>query len=68
MFAATSRSKSGKIYRHELFRASRVPIRRHVKIRAAATVFDPEYRAYFYQRWLRLFSRRSRQRLAEAER
>jgi RNA-directed DNA polymerase len=65
VFTATSRSKSGQVFRHDLFRASRVPIRRHVKVRAAATVFDPEYREYFLRRWMRMSSRRARQRLAE---
>lgn len=34
----------------DLFRASRVPIRRHVKVRAAATAFDPAFEEYFGQR------------------
>lgn len=33
-----------------LFRASTVPIRRHVKIKAKATPFDPNYKTYFEKR------------------
>ena len=33
----------------DLFRASTVPIRRHVKVQQAATAFDPAYREYFQQ-------------------
>jgi RNA-directed DNA polymerase len=31
----------------DLFRASSLPIRRHVKVQAAATAFDPAHREYF---------------------
>ena len=36
--------------RHYLFRARRVPIKRHVKIRAAANPFDPDWELYFEKR------------------
>jgi RNA-directed DNA polymerase len=36
-----------------VFKASELPVRRHVKIQSAATPFDPAYRAYFRQRWQR---------------
>lgn len=34
----------------DLFTASQVPIRRHVKIKAQATPYDPEYKDYFLKR------------------
>ncbi len=34
----------------DLFKASAVPIKRHIKIRAKATPYDPEYRDYFEKR------------------
>ncbi len=34
----------------DLFRASSVAIRRHVKVQSAATAFDPEWRDYFRRR------------------
>lgn len=40
----------GKPVRLSLCRASGVPIRRHVKIRAAANPFDPEWETYFHER------------------
>lgn len=36
--------------RQHLFHAGRVPIKRHVKIRAAANPFDPEWELYFEKR------------------
>jgi hypothetical protein len=36
----------------DLFRASSVSIRRHVKLRAEAKELDPAYEEDFYQRWL----------------
>ena len=48
--AATWRADSSVSYL-DLFQASSVPIRRHVKVRAAATAFDPAFRDYFRQLW-----------------
>lgn len=42
----------------EVFKASELPIRRHVKIQATATPFDPQYRNYFRQRWQQQRQRR----------
>jgi RNA-directed DNA polymerase len=52
-FTAPLRKRDGTWESLDLFRASSVPIRRHVKIRAEATEFDPAYDDYFRQRWLR---------------
>jgi len=51
-FTAPQRNRDGTWGSLDLFRASSVSIRRHVKIRAGATEFDPAYEEYFYQRWL----------------
>ena len=51
-FTAPLRNRDGTWGSLDLFRASSVSIRRHVKIRAEATEFDPAYEEYFYQRWL----------------
>jgi RNA-directed DNA polymerase len=45
----------------DLFRASSLPIRRHVKVQAAATAFDPAFRDYFRH------LRKSRRRATNAE-
>jgi RNA-directed DNA polymerase len=52
VFTAPQRNRNGTWGSLDLFRASSVSIRRHVKIRAEATEFDPAYEEYFYQRWL----------------
>ena len=52
-FMAPLRKRDGTWKYLDLFRASSVPIRRHVKIRAEATELDPAYDDYFRQRWLR---------------
>lgn len=64
-FSAPSRNRNGTWGYLDLFRASCVPIRRHVKVRAEATEFDPAYEGYFRERWLRKQQRR-RQRRAKA--
>jgi RNA-directed DNA polymerase len=51
-FTAPQRNRDGTWGSLDLFRASSVSIRRHVKIRAEAKEFDPAYEEYFYQRWL----------------
>ena len=40
---------NGSTSHSDLFRASSVPIRRHVKVQATATAFDPAFRDYFRQ-------------------
>ena len=34
----------------DLFQASSVPIKRHIKIQSAANPFDPQFKEYFEQR------------------
>jgi RNA-directed DNA polymerase len=65
IFSAPSRNRKGTWGYLDLFRASSVPIRRHVKVRAEATEFDPAYEGYFRDRWVRRQQRR-RQRRAKA--
>lgn len=65
IFSAPSRNRDGTWGYLDLFRASSVPIRRHVKVRAEATEFDPAYEGYFRDRWVRRQQRR-RQRRAKA--
>jgi len=62
IFSAPTRNRDGTWGYLDLFRASSVPIRRHVKIRAEATEFDPAYEDYFRQRWLRRQQRRRQRR------
>lgn len=50
IFSAPTRSKDGSPGFLDLFRVSSVPIRRHVKIQAEATAYDPAYDDYFRQR------------------
>ena len=59
--APTWRADSSASY-SDLFQASSLPIRRHVKVKAAATAFDPAFRDYFRQ------LRKSRSRATAAER
>jgi len=49
IFSAIIRGPSGTQTREELFRLSEVSIQRHIKIKAAATPYDPMYRDYFEQ-------------------
>jgi RNA-directed DNA polymerase len=44
------RDKESSRRKVHLFRASKVPIVRHVKIRAAANPYDPEWERYFEKR------------------
>lgn len=52
-FTAPLRKRDGTWGSLDLFRVNSVPIRRHVKIRAEATEFDPACWQYFRQRWLK---------------
>ncbi|MGH2581482.1 MAG: group II intron reverse transcriptase/maturase [Anaerolineales bacterium] len=47
---ATSLGRGGKPHSIRLMRASDVPIRRHVKIKAAANPYDPNWESYFEER------------------
>jgi len=49
VFSTRIRDRRGKVQALSLFLASRVRTRRHIKVRAMATTFDPQYEAYF--RW-----------------
>jgi len=50
IFSTTIKNKQGKSFFRDLFRASQLPIRRHIKIRAEANPYDPEYTDYFLKR------------------
>ncbi len=50
IFSAPLRPEDGRTACLDLFRASSLPIRRHVKVRADANPFDPDFAAYFRQR------------------
>lgn len=50
IFSTAIKDKEGKRTFLDLFRAAQVPIRRHVKIRAEATPYDPRYTEYFLRR------------------
>jgi RNA-directed DNA polymerase len=50
IFFAKVHDKEGNEKLLDLFKATDVPIRRHVKIRGETTPYDPEYRDYFEQR------------------
>ena len=49
-FFAPTKDKKGKKKQLYLLRASDTPIVRHIKIRADATPYDPEYKPYFSDR------------------
>jgi RNA-directed DNA polymerase len=53
IFYARTKSKKGIVQNLDLFSAGRVAIKRHVKIRAAATPYDPVYDTYFKERLAR---------------
>lgn len=50
IFFAPIKSKDGKPARLHLLQAAETPIRRHVKIKADATPYDPAFAAYFIAR------------------
>lgn len=50
IFTARVRNKQGKAENLDLFEASRVRIKRHIKIRAKATPYDPTFKDYFDKR------------------
>jgi RNA-directed DNA polymerase len=59
-FTAPRRNPDGSWGNLDLYRASSMPIRRHVKVRAEATVYDPAYDDYFRQRREKQRRRRAR--------
>ena len=53
VFAAEDREKcypNGKPFVISLFRASDIPIKRHIKIKGEANPFDPQFETYFEER------------------
>ena len=50
IFSATCKNHDGERTTLSLFKTEYVPIRRHIKIRAVATPYDPTYQAYFAER------------------
>ncbi|XXZ00983.1 hypothetical protein WME73_37155 [Sorangium sp. So ce302] len=62
VITAPTWSADGSTSYSDLFQASGLPIRRHVKVQAAATAFDPAFRDYFRQ------LRKSRSRATATER
>ena len=50
IFHATVKDEKRNNFFLDLFKAVHVPIRRHVKVRADATPYDPEYKDYFLNR------------------
>lgn len=50
IFTARARNKQGKAITLDLFEIGRVRIKRHIKIRAKATPYDPAFKDYFDKR------------------
>ncbi len=50
IFSATIRDEEGNVSFVDLLKAAKTPIRRHVKIRAEATPYDPQFKEYFLKR------------------
>jgi hypothetical protein len=50
IFSVKVKNKKGDYSFLDLFTASQLPIRRHVKIRAEANPYDPQYAEYFSER------------------
>ena len=55
-------TKGGTRERLDLMRIGDIPIKRHVKVQAGATPYDPRYLDYFWRRWQRLSDRRTADR------
>lgn len=51
IMTAKARKTNGTAYQIDLFQASSLAIRRHVKVQAEASAYDPAYTAYFHHRW-----------------
>lgn len=54
IFSTTVKDKLGQVKHLDLYQASGVPIKRHIKIRADANLFNASERAYFARRRSRL--------------
>jgi|SRR3990170_8062409 len=52
VFSATVKNKYGKSICVDLVNACKVPIKRHIKIKSAATLYDPNYHEYLEKRIL----------------
>lgn len=65
VFTATPGTKARASRPVDLFRMGSLHIRRHIKVRSAATVFDPAYTGYFRQRWLQKRLQRRHRRFAD---
>ena len=50
VFTAKARNAEGNSTNVDLFQASSLRIRRHIKMRGPATIFDPDYANYFRER------------------
>lgn len=50
VFSVRLKNKRGEQYFLDLFKASQTPIRRHIKIRSEANLYDPKYTEYFFER------------------
>ena len=50
IFSAKSHDKKGDIIMLDLFKAAKVTIRRHIKIKGEATPYDPTFNEYFERR------------------
>ena len=50
VFSTKVKDKQGKTHKIDLIEACKIPIRRHVKIRAEATPYNPLYHVYFDKR------------------
>jgi len=60
---ATTTKKKNTIEWQELFRATSIPIQRHIKIRANSNPFDKEWSAYFAERQSSNYTTRNNYRL-----
>jgi RNA-directed DNA polymerase len=47
VFSAKTSKGNSKVTYLDLFEASSVPIKRHIKIRSEANIFDPQFKEYF---------------------
>jgi RNA-directed DNA polymerase len=50
IFSAPAKDQDGQKFFLDLFKAGKIPIRRHIKIRAEATPYNPSFKEYFLKR------------------
>jgi RNA-directed DNA polymerase len=50
VFTGQAKNEDGSKRKVSLFRAAKIPIKRHVKVKAAANPYDPEWEHYFEKR------------------